>query len=85
MNKDGPDKKNYRIMNIKNDLNDDYVALSEAIFRRCKNLLKNKMSLPEVILIDGGKGQLNKVKNLIDNELKQKITFISISQYFLIF
>ena len=80
MNKDGPDKKNYRIMNIKNDLNDDYVALSEAIFRRCKNLLKNKMSLPEVILIDGGKGQLNKVKNLIDNELKQKITFISISK-----
>ena len=80
MNKDGPDKKNYRIMNIKNDLNDDYVALSEAIFRRCKNLLKNKISLPEVILIDGGKGQLNKVKNLIDNELKQKITFISISK-----
>ena len=80
MNKDGPDKKNYRIMNIKNDLNDDYVALSEAIFRRCKNLLKNKMSLPEVILIDGGKGQLNKVKNLIDNELKEKITFISISK-----
>ena len=80
MNKDGPDKKNYRIMNIKNDLNDDYVALSEAIFRRCKNLLKNKMSLPEVILIDGGKGQLNKVKNLINNELKEKITFISISK-----
>lgn len=80
MNKDGPDKKNYRIMNIKNDLNDDYVALSEAIFRRCKNLLKNKISLPEVILIDGGKGQLNKVKNLIDNELKEKITFISISK-----
>ena len=80
MNKDGPDKKNYRIMNIKNDLNDDYVALSEAIFRRCKNLLKNKISLPEVILIDGGKGQLNKVKNLVDNELKEKITFISISK-----
>ena len=80
LNKDGPDKKNYRIMNIKNDLNDDYVALSEAIFRRCKNLLKNKISLPEVILIDGGKGQLNKVKNLVDNELKEKITFISISK-----
>ena len=38
--KDGPDKKNYRIMNIKKDSNNDYLALSEAIQRRCKNLQK---------------------------------------------
>ena len=38
--KDGPNKKNYRIMNIKKDSNNDYLALSEAIQRRCKKLTK---------------------------------------------
>ena len=37
---DGPNKKNYRIMNIKKDSNNDYSALSEAIQRRCKNYKK---------------------------------------------
>ena len=42
-------------MNIKVDSNNDYLALCEAISRRCKNLQKNDLSLPNVILIDGGK------------------------------
>tara|TARA_B100000212_G_scaffold161785_1_gene121652 strand:- start:10858 stop:12675 length:1818 start_codon:yes stop_codon:yes gene_type:complete len=78
--KDGPDKKNYRIMNIKKDSNNDYLALSEAIQRRCKNLQKNKLDLPEVILLDGGKGQLNTVKKSLDEKLLKKIKFISISK-----
>lgn len=80
MNKSGPDKKNYRIMNIKQDSNDDYLALSEAIKRRCKNLRKNNLALPEVILIDGGKGQLNTVKKNLDIDIKNSITFISVSK-----
>ena len=80
MNKSGPDKKNYRIMNIKKDSNDDYLALSEAIKRRCKNLQKNNLALPEVILIDGGKGQLNTVKKNLDIDTKNSITFISVSK-----
>ena len=43
--KEGPDKKNYRLMNIKKDSNNDYLALSEAIQRRCKNLKKNLIDL----------------------------------------
>lgn len=78
--KDGPKKKNYRIMNIKKDSNNDYLALSEAIQRRCKNLQKNGLSLPEVILIDGGKGQLNTVKKYFDEKFLDNIKFISVSK-----
>ena len=78
--KDGPNKKNYRIMNIKKDSNNDYLALTEAIQRRCKNLQKNNLALPEVILIDGGKGQLNTVMKNLDEIFLQNIKFISISK-----
>ena len=77
---DGPNKKNYRIMNIKKDSNNDYSALSEAIQRRCKNLQKNNLDLPEVILLDGGKGQLNTVKKNLDEKLLKKIKIISVSK-----
>tara|TARA_B100000963_G_C22615195_1_gene666976 strand:- start:488 stop:2305 length:1818 start_codon:yes stop_codon:yes gene_type:complete len=80
INKDGPDKKNYRIMNIKIDSNNDYYALSEAIQRRCRNLQKNNLDLPEVILLDGGKGQLNTVKKSLDEKLLDKIKIISVSK-----
>ena len=79
-NKKGPDKKNYRIMNIKKDSNNDYLALSEAIQRRCKKFKKNDLALPEVILIDGGKGQLNAVKKYLDKNFLANIKFISISK-----
>jgi len=78
--KDGPNKKNYRIMNIKKDSNNDYLALSEAIQRRCKNLQKNDLELPEVIILDGGKGQLNTVKKNLDEKLLKKIKLISVSK-----
>ena len=78
--KNGPIKKNYRIMNIKKDSNDDYFALNEAIKRRCKNLEKNSLELPEVILVDGGKGQLNTVKKCLDDKFLEKIRLISVSK-----
>ncbi len=78
--KNGPDKKNYRIMNIKKDSNNDYYALSEAIQRRCKNLQKNDQELPKVILLDGGRGQLNSVKKNLNEKLLKKITIISVSK-----
>ena len=67
-------------MNIKKDSNNDYLALSEAIQRRCKNLQKNDLTLPEVILLDGGKGQLNTVEKNIDEKLLKKIKIISVSK-----
>ena len=78
--KDGPDKKNYRMMNIKKDTNNDYLAMCEAIQRRCKNLQKNDLDLPDVILLDGGKGQLNTVKKNLDEQLLNKIKLISVSK-----
>ena len=67
-------------MNIKNDFNDDYLALSEAIQRRCKNLKKNNLDFPEVILLDGGKGQLNTVSKNLDKKYLENIKFISVSK-----
>ena len=67
-------------MNLKKDSNNDYLALSEAIQRRCKNLQKNNLDLPEVILLDGGKGQLNTVKKNLDEQLLKKIKIISVSK-----
>ncbi len=78
--KDGPNRKNYRIMNIKKDSNNDYLALSEAIQRRCKNLKKNNLALPNVILIDGGKGQLNTVTRSLDKKILDEVKFISVSK-----
>ena len=62
-------------MNIKKDSNNDYLALSEAIQRRCKNLKKNNLALPNVILIDGGKGQLNTVTRSLDKKILDQIYF----------
>ena len=67
-------------MNLKKDSNNDYLALSEAIQRRCNNLHKNNLDLPEVILLDGGKGQLNTVKKYLDKKFLEKIRFISVSK-----
>ncbi len=78
--KDGPNKKNYRVMNIKKDTNNDYLALSEAIQRRCKNLQKNDLSFPEVIILDGGKGQLKTVIKNLDKKLLEKIKIVSVSK-----
>ena len=76
----GPEKKEYRIMNIKNDKNDDYFSLAEAISRRINSLKKRSLSFPDLILIDGGKGQLNKVKKALANKNIKKINLISISK-----
>ena len=62
-------------MNIKKDSNNDYLALSEAIQRRCKNLQKNDLNFPDVILMDGGKGQLNTVKKNLDKKFLEKYKF----------
>ena len=67
-------------MNIKSETNNDYFALSEAISRRIKNLQNSKLRLPEVILIDGGKGQLNSIQKNLNKNILDKIIFISVSK-----
>jgi excinuclease ABC subunit C len=57
--KEGPQKKQYRTFNIKINKNDDYLAMKEALSRRFKRLEKNGNNFPELVVIDGGKGQLS--------------------------
>ena len=76
----GPEKKEYRSMNIKTDRNDDYFALAEAISRRIGSLKKRSLPFPNLFLIDGGKGQLNKVRKELDNKNIKTIKLISVSK-----
>jgi excinuclease ABC subunit C len=54
----GPIKNQYRKFNVRKAGNDDYASLEEAIERHFMRILKEKTSLSEVLIIDGGKGQL---------------------------
>lgn len=54
------DKKQYRIFNIKTVVGaDDFRSMAEAVDRRYRRLLAEEKSMPDMILIDGGRGQLN--------------------------
>ncbi len=66
--KGSPNIKKYRQFNIKNITpGDDYAAMSQAVFRRYSRLLKGKKSLPDVVFIDGGLGQLNQAIMVMDS------------------
>lgn len=53
-------KNGYRLFNIKNTkTQNDFLSIYEAVFRRYKRLIEENKPLPELIMIDGGKGQLN--------------------------
>ena len=57
--KEGPQKKLYRTFNIKKNKNDDYFAMREVLSRRFKRLDKEGNEFPDLIVVDGGKGQLS--------------------------
>lgn len=81
--KDGkPSKKDYRIFNIKTvEGPDDFASMEEVIYRRYKRILDEDGNLPQLILIDGGKGQLSAALKSIDAlQLRGKITVISIAE-----
>ena len=56
-----PNKEEYRKFEIKTNLTsqDDFTAMKEVIYRRYKRLKDEKKKLPDLIIVDGGKGQLN--------------------------
>ncbi|WP_298754175.1 excinuclease ABC subunit UvrC [uncultured Psychroserpens sp.] len=81
--KDGkPSKKDYRHFNIKTvDGPDDFASMEEVVYRRYKRLLEEGQSLPQLIIIDGGKGQLSSaLKSLDALNLRQKIAIIGIAK-----
>ncbi|MFA6844486.1 MAG: excinuclease ABC subunit UvrC [Sphaerochaetaceae bacterium] len=68
--KDGnPDRSNYRRFNIKSleGRIDDFESMREAASRRYSRVLNEKLERPSLILIDGGKGQVNAVREVLDS------------------
>ena len=81
--KDGkPSKKDYRHFNIKTvEGPDDFASMEEVVYRRYKRLLDEKEPLPQLIIIDGGKGQLSSaLKSLDVLGLRGKIAIIGIAK-----
>ena len=81
--KDGkPSKKDYRHFNIKTvEGPDDFASMEEVVYRRYKRLLDENEPLPQLIIIDGGKGQLSSaLKSLEALDLRGKIAIIGIAK-----
>ena len=77
-----PSKKDYRLFNIKTvEGPDDYASMEEVVFRRYKRILNEKSPLPNLIVIDGGKGQLSSsIKALKKLNLDKKIAILGIAK-----
>ncbi len=77
-----PSKKDYRHFNVKTvEGPNDFASMEEAVFRRYRRLLDEQQPLPQLIIIDGGKGQLSSaLKALEQLELRGKIAVISIAE-----
>lgn len=77
-----PSKKEYRKFNIKTVQGpNDYASIEEVVYRRYKRLLDENVSLPQLIVIDGGKGQITSaLKSLEKLGLRGKIAVIGIAE-----
>ena len=77
-----PSKKDYRHFNIRSVTSpDDFASMREVVFRRYSRLLNDNKSLPNLIIIDGGKGQLSSsVSSLKELEIYDDVTIIGIAK-----
>ncbi len=77
-----PSKKDYRHYNVKTvEGPDDYASMEEIVYRRYKRLLDEEEPLPQLILIDGGKGQLNAALSSLEKlGIASKVTLASIAK-----
>ena len=81
--KDGkPSKKDYRHFNVQTVVGpDDFATMEEAVFRRYRRLLDENESLPQLIIIDGGKGQLGAALKALEKlNLRGKIAIVGIAK-----
>jgi excinuclease ABC subunit C len=77
-----PSKKDYRHFNVKtvSGIN-DFATMKEAVFRRYKRLLEEKQPFPQLIIIDGGKGQLSAAVEAMDElKIAGKSTLIGLAK-----
>lgn len=77
-----PSKNDYRHFNIKTvEGPDDFASMEEVIYRRYKRMLDEQIELPQLIVIDGGKGQLSAALNSLERlGLRGKISIIGIAK-----
>ena len=77
-----PSKKDYRKFNIKTVVGpDDFASMKEVVYRRYKRLKEEGGALPQLVIIDGGKGQLSaSYEILVDLGLQDKILMIGIAK-----
>jgi excinuclease ABC subunit C len=77
-----PNKKEYRHFNVKTvDGPDDFATMEEVVYRRYKRRLEENLPLPQLIIIDGGKGQLGAALKALDQlELRGKVAIIGIAK-----
>jgi excinuclease ABC subunit C len=77
-----PSKKDYRHFNIKTVVgSNDFASMEEIVFRRYNRLLSEQEPIPSLIIIDGGKGQLNAAMNSIRKlGLEGKVTVVGLAK-----
>jgi excinuclease ABC subunit C len=77
-----PLKREYRHYNIKTVQGaNDYASMGEVVYRRYSRLLNENKSLPQLVIIDGGKGQLNAAVESLDKlNIRNKLTIIGIAK-----
>jgi excinuclease ABC subunit C len=77
-----PSKKDYRHFNIKTVTGpDDFSSMEEIVYRRYKRAIDEKTELPQLVIIDGGKGQLSSaMKSITRLGLREKVTVIGIAK-----
>lgn len=77
-----PSKSDYRLFNVKTvEGINDFSTMEEVVFRRYKRLKEENLPLPQLVIIDGGKGQLHAAMNSIQKlELTGKMTVIGLAK-----
>ncbi len=74
-------KSDYRRFNIKGvAAGDDYAAIEQAVRRRFERLVKEDAKLPDLLLIDGGKGQLNQAQKVLEDLDLPQVTLIGVAK-----
>jgi len=77
----GAIKENYRKFNIENiKKGDDYAAMSQVVRRRYTRVVKENTTLPDLIIIDGGKGQVNAAKKELDELQLSNIPVLGVAK-----
>ncbi len=76
-----PSKKDYKKYNIKTVVGpDDYASMKEVVYRRYSRLLEEEQPLPDLIVADGGKGQMEVIREVIQDELNLDIPIAGLAK-----